>query len=152
MFPWEGKQMEEEIYALHAVGSATMRGEAGVTTQTTWGLTSVHGFITQEGELDRHRSMFTYMVRSGTPNPAWVALHLNVKQDLDAQFQQNLIDNRRAREAIMAQSRALAVQNEAFRRDIEGWSKISPQLFVGVQARIRPSGTAQRHHSHHPQG
>jgi hypothetical protein len=37
---------------------------------------------------------------------------------LDAQFQQNLIDNRRAREAIMAQSRALATENEAFRADI----------------------------------
>jgi len=118
VFPWEGKQMEEEIYALHGVGSATMRGEAGVTTQTTWGLTSVHGFITQEGSLDQDRSMFTYMVRSGTPNPAWVELHLGVKQHLDAQFQKNLIDNRRAREAIMAQSRALAAQNEAFRANI----------------------------------
>lgn len=117
-FPWEGKQMEEEIYALHAISSATMQGEAGVTTQTTWGLTGVHAFITQQGAMDEHRSMFTYMVRSGTPNPAWVALHLNVKQQLDAQFRQNLIDNRRAREAIMAQSRALAAENEAFRANI----------------------------------
>lgn len=118
VFPFEGKKMEEEVYALHAIGSATMRGEAGVTTQTTWGLTSVHAFITLEGEMDEHRSMFTYMVRSGTPNPAWVKLHLNVKQQLDAQFRQNLVDNRRAREAIMAQSRALAAQNEAFRANI----------------------------------
>lgn len=117
-FPWEGKQMEEEIYALHVISSATLRGEAGVTTQTTWGLTGVHGFITQAGEMDEHRSMFTYMVRSGTPNPAWVELRRNVKQQLDAQFRQNLVDNRRAREAIMAQSRALAARNEAFRADI----------------------------------
>lgn len=117
-FPWEGKKMEEEIYALHAIGSATMRGEAGVTTQTTWGLTSVHAFMTQVGEMDENRSMFTYMVRSGTPNPAWVELHANIKQQLDAQFRKNLIDNRRAREAIMAQSRALAAQNEAFRANI----------------------------------
>ncbi|MCP5058843.1 MAG: hypothetical protein GY937_19250 [bacterium] len=118
VFPWEGQQMEEEIYAVHGISSATMRGEAGVTTQTTWGLSSVHAFITQEGSLDSHRSMFTYMVRSGTPNPAWVDLHMGVKQHLDAQFQQNLVDNRRAREAIMAQSRALAVQNDAFRANI----------------------------------
>ena len=118
VFPWEGKPMEEEVYALHVISSATMRGEAGVTTQTTWGLTSVHAFITEEGELERQRSMFTYMVRSGTPNPAWVSLHLGVKQQLDAQFQQNLIDNRRAREAIMAQSRALAAENDAFRANI----------------------------------
>tara|TARA_R110002096_G_scaffold4493_17_gene20929 strand:+ start:1083 stop:2150 length:1068 start_codon:yes stop_codon:yes gene_type:complete len=117
-FPWEGKQMEEEIYALHAIGSATMRGEAGVTTQTTWGLTSVHAFITEAGKMDQSRSMFTYMVRSGTANPAWVQLHQNVKQQLDQQFRQNLIDNRRAREAIMAQSRALAARNEAFRANI----------------------------------
>jgi hypothetical protein len=118
VFPYEGKRMEEEIYALHVISSATMRGEAGVTTQTTWGLTSVHAFIAEEGTLDPNRSMFTYMVRSGTPNPAWVELHLAVKQHLDAQFQQNLIDNRRAREAIMAQSRALAAENEAFRANI----------------------------------
>ncbi len=118
VFPWKGKRMEEEIYALHVLSSATLRGEAGVTTQTTWGLTSVHGFLALEGELDTHRSMFTYMVRSGTPNPAWVQLHLNVRQQLDAQFQQRLIDDRRAREAIMAQSRALAAQNEAFRQGI----------------------------------
>lgn len=118
VFPWEGKRMEEEIYAVYFIDSATLRGEAGVTTQTTWGLTNVHGFITQEGQMDANRSMFTYMVRSGTPNPAWVELHVNVRQQLDAQFQQNLIDNRRAREAIMAQSRALAAENEAFRANI----------------------------------
>ena len=117
-FPYQGRRMEEEIYALHMIGSATMRGEAGVTTQTTWGLASVHGFIAEEGLLDATRSQFTYMVRSATPNPAWVALHLNIKQQLDAQFQQSLIDNRRAREAIMAQSRALAAENEAFRANI----------------------------------
>lgn len=117
-FSWEGKRMEEEIYALYTIGSATMRGEAGVTTQTTWGLTGVHGFITEEGLLEANRSMFTYMVRSGTPNPAWVDLHVGIRQQLDAQFQQGLIDNRRAREAIMAQSRALAAQNEAFRANI----------------------------------
>lgn len=43
VFTWEGKCMEEEIYALYAIGSATLRGEAGMTTQTTWGLTNVHG-------------------------------------------------------------------------------------------------------------
>jgi hypothetical protein len=118
VFPWEGKRMEEEIYALYAISSATMRGEAGVTTQTTWGLTSVHGFITQEGLLDSNRSLFTYMVRSGTPNPAWVELHVNIKKQLDAKFQRGLIDNRRAREAIMAQSRALAAENDAFRANI----------------------------------
>ena len=118
VFPWKDTQMEEEIYAIHFINSATLRGEAGVTTQTTWGLTHVHGFITQDGQLDANRSMFTYMVRSGTENPAWVELHVNVKQQLDAQFQQNLIDNRRAREAIMAQSRALAAENEAFRANI----------------------------------
>lgn len=117
-FQWEGERMEEEIYALYYLDSATLRGEAGVTTQTTWGLGSVHGFITEEGQLDENRSMFTYMVRSGTPNPAWVELHTNVRQQLDAQFQQNLIDNRRAREAIMAQSRSLAAENEAFRANI----------------------------------
>ena len=118
VFSHEGKRMEEEIYALHMISSATMRGEAGVTTQTTWGLTGVHGLIALEGQLDAHRSMLTYMVRSGTPNPAWIELHLNIKQQLDAQFQQSLSDNRRAREAIMAQSRALAAENEAFRTDI----------------------------------
>ena len=118
VFPWEGKRMEEEIYAVYVIDSATLRGEAGVTTQTTWGLTNVHGFITQEGQMDANRSMFTYMVLSATPNPAWVELHVNVRQQLDAQFQQNLIDNRRAREAIMAQSRALAAENEAFRANI----------------------------------
>lgn len=118
VFPWEGKRMEEEIYALYVISSATLRGEAGVTTQTTWGLTSVHGFIIQEGLMDADRSMFTYMVRSGTPNPAWVELHVNIRQQLDARFQQNLVDNRRAREAIMAQSRALAAENEAFRDSI----------------------------------
>jgi len=118
VFPLEGKRMEEEIYALYVISSATMRGEAGVTTQTTWGLTSVHGFITQEGLLDSNRSLFTYMVRSGTPNPAWVELHVNIRKQLDAKFQQGLIDNRRAREAIMAQSRALAVENDAFRANI----------------------------------
>ena len=117
-FQWEGEPMEEEIYALYYRSSATLRGEAGVTTQTTWGLGTVHGFITREGQLDENRSMFTYMVRSGTPNPAWIELHTNVKQQLDAQFRQNLIDNRRAREAIMAQSRALAAENEAFRANI----------------------------------
>ena len=117
-FSWEGKRMEEEIYALYTIGSATMRGEAGVTTQTTWGLTGVHGFITEEGLLESNRSMFTYMVRSGTPNPAWVDLHIGIRQQLDAQFQQGLIDNRRAREAIMAQSRALAAENDAFRANI----------------------------------
>lgn len=118
VFPWEGKRMEEEIYALYIIGSATLRGEAGVTTQTTWGLSSVHAFVTEEGQLDAHRSMFTYMVRSGTPNPAWVQLHTNIRQQLDAQFRQELADNRRAREAIMAQSRALAAENEAFRANI----------------------------------
>lgn len=118
VFTWEGERMEEEIYALHVIDSATLRGEAGVTTQTTWGLTGVHGFITQEGQLDAHRSMFTYMVRSATPNPAWVELHTNIRQQLDASFQQSLIDNRRAREAIMAQSRALAAENDAFRANI----------------------------------
>ena len=118
VFPWEGKRMEEEIYAVYVIDSATLRGEAGVTTQTTWGLTDVHGFITQEGQMDANRSMFTYMVLSATPNPAWVELHVNVRQQLDAQFRQNLIDNRRAREAIMAQSRALAAENEAFRANI----------------------------------
>lgn len=117
-FRWEGEPMEEEIYALYVLSSATLRGEAGVTTQTTWGLAHVHGFITAKGLLDENRSMFTYMVRSGTPNPAWVELHTNVKQQLDAQFRQNLVDNRRAREAIMAQSRALAAENEAFRANI----------------------------------
>jgi hypothetical protein len=34
-FEWNGIRMEEGIYALHMIGSATMRGEAGVTTQTT---------------------------------------------------------------------------------------------------------------------
>ncbi len=118
VFSYAGKRMEEEIYALHMISSATLRGEAGVTTQTTWGLTGIHGLIALQGQLDAHRSMLTYMVRSGTPNPAWVALHLKVKQQLDAQFQQNLVDNRRAREAIMAQSRALAAENEAFRANI----------------------------------
>ncbi len=118
VFTWEGKRMEEEIYALYVINSATLRGEAGVTTQTTWGLTGVHGFITEEGQLDSHRSMFTYMVRSGTPNPAWVDLRVDIRQQLDAKFQQGLIDNRRAREAIMAQSRALAAENDAFRANI----------------------------------
>ncbi|MBZ0114118.1 MAG: hypothetical protein K8J08_16765 [Thermoanaerobaculia bacterium] len=118
VFPWEGKRMEEEVYALYLIGAATLRGEAGVTTQTTWGLSRVHGFVTEEGQLDAHRSMFTYMVRSGTPNPAWVELHTNIRQQLDAQFQRELIDNRRAREAIMAQSRALAAENDAFRANI----------------------------------
>lgn len=68
--------------------------------------------------MDAHRNMFTYMVRSGTPNPAWVALHVNIKQQLQARFQQGLIENRRAREAIMAQSRALAADNDAFRANI----------------------------------
>ena len=118
VFPWEGKRMEQEIYALYEISSATMRGEAGVTTQTTWGLTGVHSFITQEGQLDAQRSLFTYMVQSVTPNPSWVELHVNVRQQLDAKFQQGLIDDRRAREAIMAKSRALAVQNDAFRDNI----------------------------------
>lgn len=118
VFDWQGKRMEEEIYALHAISSATMRGEAGVTTQTTWGLTSAHAFIAEEGKLDAQRSLFTSIVRSGSPNPAWVDLHANVKQQLHARFQQGLIDSRRAREAIMAQSRALAAENEAFRANI----------------------------------
>lgn len=118
LYTLDGKRMEEEIYALHVISSATLRGEAGVTTQTTWGLTSVHGFITQEGQLDSDRSMFTNMVRSVSPNPAWVELHINTRQQLDAMFQQGLIDNRRAREAIMAQSRALAADNDAFRANI----------------------------------
>lgn len=117
-FDWEGTRMEEEIYAIHLIGSATMRGEAGVTTQTTWVLTQVHGFIAPLGKVNENRSMFTYMVRSATPNPAWVQLHNNVKQHLDTQFRQGLIDNRRAREAIMAQSRALAARNDAFRANI----------------------------------
>lgn len=117
-FDWQGTRMEQEIYGLYMIGSATLRGEAGVTTQTTWGLTRVHGFITPLGKMDENRSMFTYMVRSGTPNPAWVQLHQNIKQQLDNQFRQNLADNRRAREAIMAQSRALAAENEAFRANI----------------------------------
>lgn len=117
-FDWQGKRMEQEIYGLYMIGSATLRGEAGVTTQTTWGLTRVHGFITELGKMDENRSMFTYMVRSGTPNPAWVQLHQNIKQQLDNQFRQELADNRRAREAIMAQSRALAAENEAFRNNI----------------------------------
>jgi hypothetical protein len=118
VFPWEGKRMEEEVYGLYFFGAATLRGEAGVTTQTTWGLSSVHAFITEEGQLDTNRSMFTYMVRSGTPNPAWVELHTNIRRQLDDQFQRELIDNRRARESIMAQSRALAAENEAFRANI----------------------------------
>jgi len=117
-FDWEGTRMEEEIYAIHMISSATMRGEAGVTTQTTWGLTRVHGFIAPVGKVNENRSMFTYMVRSATPNPAWVQLHANVMQQLDTKFRQGLIDNRRAREAIMAQSRALAAENEAFRANI----------------------------------
>jgi len=117
-FEWNGTRMEEEIYALHMIGSATMRGEAGVTTQTTWGLTRMHGFATPLGKLDDRRSMFTYIVRSGQPNPAWVQLRLKVGQQLNAKFQQDLIDNRAARERIMAQSRALAAQNESFRANI----------------------------------
>ncbi|MFV0338806.1 MAG: hypothetical protein ACK5LK_11270 [Chthoniobacterales bacterium] len=117
-FELDGNKMVEEIYALYLISSATMRGEAGVTTQTTWGLSYVHGFITPLGKMDENRSMFTYMVRSFTPNPAWVSLLQNIKQQLEAKFQQGLIDNRRAREAIMAQSRALAARNEAFRSNI----------------------------------
>lgn len=117
-FNLNGTKMEEEIYALHIISSATLRGEAGVTTQITWGLSHMHGFITPLGKLNERRSMFTYMVRSGQPNPAWVQLHLNVRQQLDAKFQQEIIDNRVARERIMAQSRALAAQNEAFRNNI----------------------------------
>jgi hypothetical protein len=151
VFPWEGKRMEEEIYALYVISSATLRGEAGVTTQTTWGLTSVHGFITQEGLLDANRSMFTYMVRSGTPNPAWVELHVNVRQQLDAQFQQNLIDNRRAREAIMAQSRALAAENEAFRAGImrrhrAAMDTTAHESFIaGIHSGGSPSGGMSSH-------
>lgn len=117
-FDWEGTRMEQEVYAIHSISSASMRGESGVTTQTTWGLTLVHAFITPLGKVNENRSMFTYMVRSATPNPAWLQLHNNVKQQLDAQFRQGLIDSRRARESIMAQSRALAAENEAFRAGI----------------------------------
>ncbi len=118
VFDWQGTKMEEEIYAVYVKSAATLRGEAGVTTQTTWGLTNVHGFIAPLGTLDSRRSMFTYMVRSATPNPAWVQVHLKVRQRLNAVFQQGIRDNRAARERIMAQSRALAGQNEAFRANI----------------------------------
>lgn len=113
-----GTPVEEEIYALYFSSPATMRGEAGVTTQTTWGLTGVHGFTAPRGQLDQSRRFFASMVHSVEVNPAWVQFRDQVKARIDQQFAQNLQNNRAAREQIMARSRALAAENDAFRSRI----------------------------------
>lgn len=113
-----GIPVEEEFYALYSLGKATLRGEAGVTTQTTWGLQSLHGFTAPRGKLDQRRSFFTYMVRSVHINPAWMKFFAGVKQQLNADFARRIAENRAEREQIMARSRALAAQNDAFRANI----------------------------------
>jgi len=118
VYTLNGIEVEEEIYGLYLLGQATMRGEAGVTTQTTWGLQSVHGFTAPLGKLDERRSFFTYMVRSVQLNPAWGEFFAAVKQQLNTEFARQIAENRAARERIMAQSRALAARNEAFRAGI----------------------------------
>ncbi len=114
----DGTEVEEEVYGLYYLTRATLRGEAGVTTQTTWGLSYLHGFTTPLGKMDERRSFFTYMVRSVVVNPAWLQFHAQVKQKLDEDFARKIRENRAAREAIMARSRALAAENEAFRARI----------------------------------
>ncbi len=111
----DGTKVEEEIYGLYYLTQASLRGEVGVTTQTTWGLSHVHGFTTPIGKMDDRRSFFTYMVRSVVINPAWVRFHGEVKEKLDQEFARKIGESRAAREAIMARSRALAAENEAFR-------------------------------------
>lgn len=118
VFSIDDTPVEEEIYALYFHRQATLRGEAGVTTQTTWGLASVHGFMAPRGRLPALRSMFTYMTRSLEMNPAWVQLLAQVKQRLDQEFARDIRNNRLARERIMARSRALAAENDAFRARI----------------------------------
>ncbi|MEM1085329.1 MAG: hypothetical protein AAGI48_14550 [Verrucomicrobiota bacterium] len=113
-----GIEVEEEVYGLYSKNAATLRGEAGVTTQTTWGLHSLHGFTVPRGTMEKRRSFFTYMVRSIQINPAWVQFHAGVKQQLEADFARAIAQNRAERERIMAQSRALAARNEAFRANI----------------------------------
>lgn len=118
IYTLNGIPVEEEIYALYGISQATLRGEAGVTTQTTWGLQGIHGFTAPRGTLDKRRSFFTYMVKSVHINPAWQQFFFAVKQQLNEDFARRIAENRAAREAIMAQSRALAAQNEAFRANI----------------------------------
>ena len=117
-YTFHGKKVEEEIYGVYQISSATLRGEGGVTTQTTWGFDGLHGFTAPVGTLDKRRSFFTYMVRSVHINPAWVQFYAGVKQQLNEDFARRIAENRAAREQIMAQSRALAAQNEAFRANI----------------------------------
>ncbi len=158
-FVLDGTRMEEEIYALYIISSATLHGEAGATTQTTWGLSRMHGFITPLGKLDARRSMFTYMVRSGQPNPAWLRLRQDVHQQLDAAFQQNLVDYRAARERLKAQGRALAVQNEAFRANIMARHRAAmdtsahDSFIAGIRGGTSsPAGTGSSAHSRYIDG
>jgi hypothetical protein len=113
-----GIPVEEEAYGLYVLERGTLRGEAGVTHQTTWGIQAMHSFTAPRGTLDQRRGFFNHMLQSVQINPAWTQYYLAVKHKLDNDFARNIAANRAARERIMARSRALAVQNEAFRSNI----------------------------------
>lgn len=113
-----GVPVEEEVYALYGLERGSLRGEAGLTHQTTWGIQAVHSFTAPRGTLDHRRAFFNRMLRSVQINPAWQQYYAGIKHQLDTDFARNIASNRAARERIMAKSRALAAQNEAFRASI----------------------------------
>ena len=58
--------------------------------------------------------MFTGIMRSVNTNPAWAQLHAKISQQLHAQFQQGIQDQRANRARVAAESRAFTAMTQAF--------------------------------------
>lgn len=121
-----GTPVEEEIYGLQVVNSPlSTYGAAGRLNQINWGLAKIFAFRTPAGQMEQARPYFASVIKSGTPNPQWLAIkeqmqkkalqHNNFRLMLTKQS----IDNANALSRIVIAGQEQFFANQAARRDQE---------------------------------
>jgi hypothetical protein len=67
-----GKEVEEDFYAVHYDANVCSNTPNGQACETHWGLNGVHSFRAPTGTMDRSMPLFTTIMNSGRTNPAWL--------------------------------------------------------------------------------
>lgn len=76
-----GQPIEEEIYGLKvAFSGLPSYGAAGKLMQYNWGFARLFSFRAPAGQLEASRPVFAAMIKSGQPNPAWLAAKQQIQQ------------------------------------------------------------------------
>jgi hypothetical protein len=98
--------MEEEFVAVKVLRTCPTTGPLGGATQINWGFERVASFRAPRGGLDPLRDLFWQVVDSVEINPGWAALAQSIQQQLNSQFQGQVMAQYAARQEAQQQHQA----------------------------------------------